>query len=100
MKISFKKSAHFFTRQLLRRAGYSELMNREGEMSYARVMGASGYPRFHIYINEDAEGFTVNLHLDQKKPVYEGHTAHNGEYDGLVVEREAERLKQLIQSLD
>lgn len=99
MKIPFKKSAHFFTRQLLRRAGYGEIMNREGQVSYARVMGASGYPRFHAYIDEQAEGFTVNLHLDQKKPVYEGQTAHNGEYEGTVVEREGERLAQVIRSL-
>ena len=35
----------------------------------------------------------VNLHLDQKAPVYEGAAAHSGEYEGEVVSREAERLK-------
>ena len=36
--------------------------------------------------------FIFSLHLDQKKPIYEGTHAHNGEYFGPVVETEADRI--------
>lgn len=96
MKLNFTKSDRFFPRQFLRRAGYAEISNREGEVSYARVFGPGGYPRFHVYLEETSENFTINLHLDQKKPVYAGHTAHNGEYDGEVIEGEAARIRAII----
>ena len=38
-----------------------------------------------------------NLHLDQKKPTYEGHVAHSGEYDGELVEEEAERIRRILE---
>jgi len=39
-----------------------------------------------------------NLHLDQKQPSYAGAHAHNAEYEGEIVEREIERLKQLTKN--
>lgn len=99
MKIVFTKSSHYFPRQLIRRAGYGEISNREGQISYVRIFGPGGYPRFHVYLDITEKDFTVNLHLDQKKPVYSGQTAHNGEYDGDVVEREAGRMKSIIEPL-
>lgn len=96
MKIPFPKAAHYWPRQLIRRAGYGEIANRQGEISYVRIFGVGGYPRFHVYIEETETGFTLNLHLDQKKPVYAGQTAHNGEYDGAVVEGEARRISAVI----
>ena len=40
-----------------------------------------------------------NLHLDQKKPTYEWHIAHSGEYDGELVEKEIERIKKILGSV-
>jgi len=69
--------------------------SRETELNYIRPMaGRSGYPRFHLYLKKDGETWVFNLHLDQKKPVYQGTSAHSGEYDGDVVEKEAERIRQ------
>lgn len=99
MKIQFSKAARYWPRQLIRRAGYGEITNRTGEISYVRIFCVGGYPRFHIYIEENETGFILNLHLDQKKPVYAGQTAHNGEYDGAVVEREAQRISAIITPL-
>lgn len=99
MKLPFSKAVNYFPRQLIRRVGYGEIVNRAGEVSYVRVLGIGGYPRFHAYIDETAAQFTINLHLDQKKPVYVGQTAHNGEYDGEVVEREAARIVATITPL-
>ena len=52
------------------------------------------------------KNYSFNLHLDQKKPSYFGHRslgegrlkghAHSGDYDGPVVEGEAERIKDLL----
>ena len=85
----------------LRRAGYAILPEREdGEISFARRFGRDFYPRFHIYfklLKRDGGDIVVfNLHLDQKRPGYEGFSRHNAEYDGEVVEREAERLASLV----
>lgn len=76
---------------LMRRAGYFALRD-----SFVRPLEKSGYPRFHIYIEQKGNELIFNLHLDQKKPVYQGTTAHSGEYDSPLVEREAQRIKQTI----
>ncbi len=85
---------------LMRRCGYGRLVSpRNGQVSYARRLGVGGYPRFHAYVDEMADGFQVNLHLDQKQPSYGKHTAHSGEYDGEVVENEGNRVRQMIESM-
>ncbi|MFA5155330.1 MAG: hypothetical protein WC453_02750 [Patescibacteria group bacterium] len=86
----------------LRQAGYTLVPDREaGQPSFARRLGRDFYPRFHVYFTsapQDGgdEQITFNLHLDQKRPGYEGYSRHNAEYDGEVVEREIERLKSLL----
>ena len=82
----------------MRRAGYFSLGgNRETELNYIRpVAGRSGYPRFHLYLKKEGETWVFNLHLDQKRPIYQGTSAHSGEYDGEIVEKEAERIKQIL----
>jgi len=81
----------------LRSCGYTEISNqhKNNEISYVRVLNTGRrYPRFHIYINESPTGATLNLHLDAKASVYEGVTAHSGEYDGAVVEGEMAYIKK------
>jgi len=86
----------------LRSAGYTFIPNdKEGGVSFARRLTRDFYPRFHIYFTEaedesGAEQVTFNLHLDQKRPGYEGQNRHNAEYDGAAVETEAARLKGLV----
>lgn len=77
---------------MLRSLGYAP--SRGGEESYIRRLRGSLYPRFHLYINQDARGMVLNLHLDQKQPSYAGTSAHAGEYDGATVEAEADRIRQ------
>lgn len=76
---------------LVRKAGYFAKND-----SYVRPMGESGYPRFHLYIKEENDSLVFDLHLDQKKPIYKGTSAHSGEYNSPVVEQEAERIKQTL----
>jgi hypothetical protein len=75
----------------LRQGGYMPFYD-----GYVKVLSRSGYPRFHLYVDETDNQYVLNLHLDQKKPSYGKETAHSGEYEGEVVEREAERIKELI----
>ena len=75
----------------LRKCGYKPFYD-----SYIKVLSGSGYPRFHLYINEKENQYIFNLHLDQKKPSYGKETAHSGEYDGDIVEKEEERIMELI----
>lgn len=97
MKILISKKLIPNAEQLLRRAGYGKIINRHtGETSYARHLDrAVNYPRFHIYIDDKGDNWSINLHLDQRAPVYSNVTAHSGEYDGEVVEGEAVRLQEL-----
>ncbi|MEK7203420.1 MAG: hypothetical protein AAB653_03825 [Patescibacteria group bacterium] len=80
--------------QLLRRVGYVYIRDRRtGKESFARCLGRGFYPRFHLYLEDQGEQIILNLHLDQKRPIYNGVAAHNAEYDGEAVEMEAERIK-------
>lgn len=97
MKIKFLGEYQMNKVQLIRRCSYGQIPTRE--ISYARRLGRQDYPRFHIYIKDLDDGFEINLHLDQKKPSYKGSSAHSGEYDGELVEQEALRIKQIIDSL-
>lgn len=85
----------------MRTIGYMPAyFQKEGEVSIVRQIGRNDYPRFHCYIKPNpSEKTTLNfsLHLDQKKASYEGSTGHSGDYDGDVVEGEAERIKSLFQ---
>ena len=84
----------------MRRCGYFFIKSEKGEIAFIRPLSSSGsgYPRFHIYVKTDdvSRETVINLHLDQKKPIYEGVAAHSGEYDGALIEREAERIKQIL----
>jgi hypothetical protein len=68
----------------------------KGEMNFVRPLGNNPYPRFHLYIKNENDGFNFSLHLDQKQTIYKGSTAHFGEYDGDLVEQEAERIKKVL----
>jgi len=85
---------------LLRKLGYKPRgTTPQGEIEAVRPMGAD-YPRFHIYLKEEqasAQAVLVfNIHLDQKKPSYEGSTAHGGDYESETVKEEVVRIKDKI----
>ena len=83
---------------LARKSGYFPKRSLDQETSFVRQLLGRDYPRFHLYIKEskDKNIFLFNLHLDQKKPSYEGSRAHSGEYEGGLVEKEVERIKKII----
>lgn len=92
MKVNIKKSelkANIVA--FMRSAGYAPFHD-----SYVRVLGTGGYPRFHVYIDDLEEKYVINLHLDQKRPSYGQETAHSGDYDGPVIEKEADRIVDVL----
>jgi len=105
--------------KLIKRCGYAELRRKTGETSYVRRLRGYQFPRFHIYIENGyspsgehgrttcgehsrttcgEHGRTINLHLDQKAPCYQGSSAHAGEYEGEILEKEKERIKEFIKN--
>lgn len=91
MKFAIKNTGENTT-NLMRKIGY--LFQKENQ--FVRPLGRSGYPRFHLYIEKNNDELILNLHLDQKRPVYKTAHDHAAEYEGKVVETEAERIKQIL----
>ncbi len=99
MKFSIPiKNENFYT--IMRRCGYApeEQDGKTGEWKFHKALSRGTYPRFHVYgvLSPDKERATLNLHLDQKQPSYQGSHAHSGEYEGPLVENEAERIQNTV----
>ena len=79
---------------IMRKCGYAPDRHdsKTGELRFFRSLIGRRYPRFHIYTTEHDSTATLNLHLDQKQPSYQGSSAHSGEYDGTLVEQEVQRI--------
>jgi len=98
MKILLPDKFSVNIRQFLQRNGYaSHLQTKLDRLSFIKRLTSDNFPRFHIYIEKDLRGKNyLTLHLDQKKPSYEGTHAHSGEYDGDLVRNEAQALQKSI----
>ena len=66
---------------------------KTGEFKFAKSITQKRFPRFHLYATEQEDTAFLNLHLDQKAPIYQGVSAHSGEYEGPLVEKEAQRIQ-------
>ncbi len=83
----------------MRTAGYTCLGRGkdEAEFSFVKSLQPSGYPRFHLFVRFDqGKEPLFNLHLDQKRAVYKGTTAHSADHDGSVIESEVERIISIL----
>jgi len=78
---------------------YVIIDTKGSEYNLVRKLAGDNYPRFHAYVKQSGRDFIFSLHLDQKKPIYEGTHAHNGEYFGPVVETEADRIKEILKNV-
>ena len=80
-----------------RKIGYVIIDAKENnEYNLVRRLGIGNYPRFHIFVRQAGDRLLFGLHLDQKQPSYKGSHAHSGEYEGPVVEEEADRIKEIL----
>lgn len=74
----------------LRRLGYSLAPDKT---SLVKRLTSLSYPRLHVYINDLGDNkYEISIHLDQKKPTYQGQRAHSGEYEGEVLLQEKEAI--------
>lgn len=86
---------------IMRRVGYSPHFDRyKQEMTYARKLQGTMFPRYHIHIWEERSDYLkINLHLDAKRESYQGTSMHAGEYDTPAVIDEGNRIKALIEQM-
>ena len=92
LKGPFKENIY----SLMRKVGYYFQGKDEEKSELIFIRLPKGFPRFHLFVKAENENLIFNLHLDQKRPIYKGAPAHAGEYHGEVVEKEAERIKQML----
>jgi hypothetical protein len=85
---------------MMRRAGYVLIGDymENAEMSFIKTITIDDYPRFHVYlrIHPDSQMVAFNLHIDQIRSVFKNYPDHGAEYEGEVVENEAERILNTI----
>lgn len=83
---------------MMRSAGYRPEGDdeRTGDLKFTKTITGTPFPKFHIYCKVDDDNAVCNLHLDQKRPSYGGSSAHSGEYDGVLVENEVDRITNLL----
>ena len=86
-------------RNILRRLGYGEQRTHSGQISYVKRVTGERFPRYHAYVEDLNGGLQVNLHVDQKEASYEGTSAHAGEYEGPLVDREMGRIAEFVSQL-
>jgi len=97
MKLRYPEDKIHNTLVIMRKAGYSAFIDPVTKKeSYILRLTSEYYPRFHMYIKEKEHEIVFDLHLDQKKPSYQGSRAHGGEYSGSAVEKEMKRLEGWI----
>lgn len=86
---------------IMRKAGYAYFRDpKTGSDSFVKRLYGGFYPRLHLYLKEEGQYLTFNLHLDQKQASYKGADhMHNADYDGEIVTQEIARIKQIILSL-
>ncbi|MEK9186683.1 MAG: hypothetical protein AAB885_03815 [Patescibacteria group bacterium] len=84
----------------LREAGYRfERQASPEEMVFIKGFEGADFPRWHLYAKEISGSWELNLHLDQKRPIYRGTSAHGGEYEGPLVKKELQRLQNILNPL-
>lgn len=95
MKLRFAKDIIGNAVVFIRRCGYGEYYDKRlRKVSYMkRARIGDMFPRYHVYIVEQDEEVIFDLHLDQKRPSYEGTAMHAGEYEGIAVEKEGARIR-------
>lgn len=72
---------------------------RTGELNFTHPIRGDAFPRFHAYLTLKGDEIIMNIHLDQRAPIYRGAVAHEGEYSGPLIDQEAKRIKQFFNQI-
>lgn len=105
MKFTTKNNTGDNPANTLRQIGfrYLGMANGQEEMVFYRPVGQDAYPRFHLYLQNTLQAKKSNdlffsIHFDQRRTVYQGSTAHSGEYEGELLEKEVEKIRKVFES--
>ena len=81
----------------MRKASYTYIFDKISQHgSFVHKLTAERYPRFHLYITENEQETTFDLHLDQAKSRYQGQKAHRADYESEEVKTELTRVYHVI----
>lgn len=80
----------------MRKIGYHFVSQNKENYNFIKPVGGDAFPRFDIYLRIEDGNLAISLHLDQKRPIYKGTPAHQGEYEGDLVDKEIKRIKELL----
>jgi hypothetical protein len=98
MQFTVKNTKKDTIYNLMRDLSYHFLEKDEstGELNFTHPIRGDLFPRFHAFLKISQQDIAFSIHLDQRAPTYKGTVAHEGEYEGPLVEGEAERIKQFF----
>ena len=97
MKFTIPNNLTHNTQFILRQAGYLYIFDKISQHgSFVRELTRERYPRFHLYIMENKEEITFDLHLDQAQARYQGQKAHRADYETEEVKVELTRIYHLV----
>jgi hypothetical protein len=98
-RVSVEEIGELNIERFLRTLGWAQIYDRRGDKySYVKRLTRDFYPRLHLYVKEYPDNYVFDLHLDQKKASYEGHSAHSGEYEGEIVSNALETIKRALKA--
>lgn len=98
MEIRFDKKLADNPKTLLRRCGYKPWYDpRKRKEAFIRRLGASFYPRFHVFWRYDQENnLVLDLHLDSRRPMHMKGIRSFEDEESVVVREEAARIKGIL----
>lgn len=98
MEIRFDKKFIDNPKTLLRRCGYKPWYDpRKGKEAFIRRLGASFYPRFHVFWRYNEKNHLIlDLHLDARRPMHKKGIRSFEDEESRVVQEEATRIKRIL----
>ncbi|HKK54549.1 MAG TPA: hypothetical protein VJ926_03460 [Patescibacteria group bacterium] len=98
-RVSVAEIGELNIEKFLRTLGWAQIYDSRGDKySYVKRLSRDFYPRLHLYVKKYPDNYVFDLHLDQKKASYEGHSAHSGEYEGEMVNNALETIKRALKA--
>lgn len=98
MQIKIERKLTSNPKVLLRKCGYKPWRDpRKREEAFIRRLGASFYPRFHVFwhYNRD-KSLVLDLHLDARRPMHKKGIRSFEDKETEVVRKEAARISDIL----
>ncbi|NQU99133.1 MAG: hypothetical protein HQ538_00180 [Parcubacteria group bacterium] len=98
MQIKIDKKLNGNPKVIMRRLGYKPWRDpRKREEAFIRRMGASFYPRFHVFCYYSSDNkLIIDLHFDARRPMHTKGVRCYEDEGSEVVRDEAARIEQYL----